>query len=124
MEQSISANGPRSAIPTAPFQEVQTARKYADNFMPALAFSFCIPPNPILKAFRLRAELNLYKLRHCRNIAGMERELDPYAAPTDTTSGLPVIGPGGQLTLPGTTVLNPTLYRYPTLIERATQLDH
>jgi hypothetical protein len=53
------------------------------------ALQFCIPPNPILKALRLHAELNLYKLRTCRNIAGMKRQLDPYAAPTDTTSGMP-----------------------------------
>ncbi len=86
------------------------------------SLQFCIPPNPILKVLRLHAELNLYKLRTCRNIAGMKRQLDPYAAPTDTTSGLPAIGAGGQLTLPGIATLHPSLYRYPVLIERAKQL--
>ena len=93
--------------------------------MPALiapSFQFCIPPNPVLKALRLHAELNLYKLRTCRNIAGLKRQLDPYAAPTDTTSGLPAIGAGGQLVLPGIATLHPSLYRYPVLIERAKQL--
>lgn len=86
------------------------------------SLKFCIPPNPILKALRLHAELNLYKLRTCRNIAGMKRQLEPYAAPTDTTSGLPAIGAGGQLVLPGIATLQPSLYRYPVLIERTKQL--
>lgn len=88
----------------------------------APTLKFCIPPNPILKALRLHAELNLFKLRTCRNIAGLKRQLDPYAAPTDTTSGLPAIGAGGQLVLPGIATLQPSLYRYPVLIERAKQL--
>ena len=92
----------------------------APVFTPSL--QFCIPPNPILKALRLHAELNLYKLRTCRNIAGLKRQLDPYAAPTDTTTGLPAIGAGGQLVLPGIATLHPSLYRYPVLIERAKQL--
>jgi hypothetical protein len=86
------------------------------------SYEFCIPPNPILKALRLRAEVNLFKIRSCRNIAGMERQLDPYAAPTDTESGLPVIGAGGNLVLPGLATLAPTPYRYSFLVERAKQL--
>lgn len=84
--------------------------------------AYCIPPNPIIKALRLRAELNLHKLRTCRNIAGLKRELEPYAAATDTTTGLPTVGSGGQLVLPGVSTIRPTLYRYPVLIERAKQL--
>src|SRR6185312_1906037 len=52
----------------------------------------------------------------------MKRQLDTYAAPTDTFSGMPMIGAGGQLVLPGLAVLKPTPYRYPVLIERAKQL--
>lgn len=88
----------------------------------APSLEFCIPPNPILTALRLHAELNLFKLRTCRNIAGLKRQLDPYAAPTDTTSGLPAIGAAGQLVVPGVATLQPSLYRYPVLIERAKQL--
>jgi hypothetical protein len=95
---------------------------FTTETVPAPAFNFCIPPNPILRALHLHAELNLYKLRNCRNIAGMERELDPYAAATDTVSGLPMIGVGGQLVLPGAVSLKPTPYRYPFLIERAKHL--
>ena len=56
------------------------------------------------------------------NIAGIKRELDPYAAPTDTTTGLPSIGAGGQLILPGTVSLPPTPYRFKVLIDRAKNL--
>lgn len=93
----------------------------ATNWFPQW-FTFCIPPNPILMSLRFHAELNLYKLRTCRNIAGMERELEPYGAPTDTTSGLPTIGSGGQITLPGVFSIRPTQYRYKVLVERAEQL--
>lgn len=86
------------------------------------SYHFCVPPNPLIGALRLRAELNLYKIRTCRNIAGLERQLEPYAAPTDTISGLPSIGDGGQLVLPGAVRIQPTQYRYRALIERARQL--
>lgn len=89
--------------------------------IPPPSFEFCIPGNPLLDALRLRAENNLYKIRHCRNIAGLERQLEPYAAPTDTTSGLPM-AIGGQLVLPGVSTFKPTLYRYGVLMERAKQL--
>jgi len=72
------------------------------------AQNFCVPPNPVLVTLRLRAELNLYKLRTCRNIAGMQRQLEPYAAPTGLEGGVPVPGLGGQLALPGAIVLQPT----------------
>ncbi len=97
-------------------------QKWPGTYVPAPSFPFCVPPNPIPRALRLHAELNLHKIRTCRNIAGMERQLEPYAAPTDTVSGLPTIGAGGQLTLPGTVSLPPTPYRYSVLIERAKQL--
>ena len=64
-------------------------------------FEFCIPPNPTIRALRLHAALNLYKLRTGRNIAGLTRQVDPYSAPTDTSSGMPSIGAGGRLVLPG-----------------------
>jgi hypothetical protein len=88
--------------------------------VPSLAF--CIPPNPLLAALRLHAELNLFKLRTCRNIAGMKRELDPYVAAIDTVTGLPTISSSGQLVLPGSNMLRPTLYRFAVLLQRAKQL--
>lgn len=105
-----------------PMNAVNLAVQAQEVHIPQLIISFCIPPNPLLKTLRLRAELNLYKLRTCRNIAGLKRQLEPYAAPTDTTTGLPTIGAGGQLLLPGVVRIQPTLYRYQVLIERAKQL--
>ncbi len=105
-----------------PMNAVKLAVQAQEVHIPQLIISFCIPPNPLLKSLRLRAELNLYKLRTCRNIAGLKRQLEPYAAPTDTTTGLPTIGAGGQLLLPGVVRIQPTLYRYQVLIERAKQL--
>lgn len=89
---------------------------------PVNAVSFCIPENPVPKSLKLRAESNLYKLRHCLNIAGMRREVEPYAAPIDANSGLPQIGSNGQLILPGIPIIQPTPYRYVVLVERAKEL--
>jgi hypothetical protein len=107
-------NGAGGALPQNPPQLLAGAA-------PAPSFQFCIPPNPMLRALRMRAELNLGKLRACRNIAGVKREIETYAAPTDTVTGLPAIGAGGQLLVPGVNHIRPTLYRYGTLIERAKQ---
>ena len=107
----------------APLSALKVASKVGwSSYTPVPSYDFCVPPNPVLKALRLRAELNLYKIRTCRNIAGIERQLEPYAAPTDVVSGLPFIGAGGQLVLPGLATLRPTPYRYQVLIERAKQL--
>ncbi|MCK6693441.1 MAG: hypothetical protein L6Q97_15255, partial [Thermoanaerobaculia bacterium] len=120
-------------------QEMQVARSVAINslefwgpeemenhalgsIVPALIFTTCVPPNPLLQALRLRAANNLRKIRTCRNIAGVKRELEPYAAPTDTSTGMPVIGFGGQLIIPGVANYRPSPYRYAVLIERAKQL--
>ena len=105
-----------------PMNALNIAVQAQEVHIPQLILGFCIPPNPLLKTLGLRAELNLYKLRTCRNIAGLKRQLEPYAAPTDTFTGLPTVGSGGQLLLPGVVRLQPTLYRYPVLIERAKQL--
>jgi sugar lactone lactonase YvrE len=87
-------------------------------------FIYCIPNNPVKFYYTMHAEMNLFKLRNCMNIAGVQRELDPYAAPTDTTSGLPYIGIGGQIQYAGTPKYNPSIYRYEVLIERAKQLGN
>lgn len=106
---------------TSPQFELGQLERIPFPFKPKL-FKFCIPPNPVLKMLRMRAEANLFKLRNCRNIAGMRREISPYAAPTDTFTGLPTIGAGGQLVLPGLLKFAPTPYRYLVLVDRAKQL--
>lgn len=116
-------NSNRAVVATpSPSQVYKASSSSSSYYVPTPSFDFCIPQNPLLKALRLRAELNLYKLRNCRNITGMERQLEPYAAATDTDSGLPMIGAGGQLVLPGASVLRPTAYRYAALTARAKEL--
>lgn len=83
---------------------------------------FCVGPNPILRAIRFHAEVNLFKIRTCRNIAGMHRSLEIYSSPTDQVSGLPMIGLDGQLALPPSGTLTATPYRYSALILRAKEL--
>jgi hypothetical protein len=70
----------------------------------------------------MRAENGLVKIRTGRNIAGLVRQLDIYAAPTDATSGMPYIGPGGTLVLPGIGAVAPNGYRFDFLIQRARDL--
>ena len=116
----IGVTEPRPLVPPSPPPPAPPVGPVQPMLAPSLAF--CIPPNPMVAALRLQAELNLHKLRTCRNIAGMKRDLDPYVAPIDTVTGLPTIGPGGQLVLPGTSVIRPTLYRLPLLMLRAKEL--
>lgn len=94
----------------------------SETYVPGDPITFCIPQNPVLQALRLRAELNLYKLRTGRNISGQERAVEVYAAPTDAQTGLPTLGADGRLMTTGRTRLLPTQYRYPVLIERARRL--
>ncbi len=95
---------------------------YSEDFTPFVDYAFCLPVNPVYSSLELKANLELFKIFNCRNIAGMERSLDIFAAPTDSTTGVPVIGAGGNLILPGTGTLVPSQYRFRVLMERAKQL--
>lgn len=92
-----------------------------DQLYPSVSYAFCIPPNPVIAALKLETEVNLQKIRQCRNYAGLKRELSPYAAPTDTVSGLPIAGESGII-LPNTFNLRPSQYRYIILKQRAIEL--
>lgn len=81
--------------------------------------SFCMPKNPVYKGLGLKGNVELYKIFNCRNIAGMVRELDVFAAATDSTTAVPIIGAGGNLTLPGVGNFAPSQYRFKVLVERA-----
>jgi len=93
--------------------------------IPNVSFDFCVPQNPILSSLYTQATNNLFKLNHCMNIAGMKRQVQPYAAATDSISGMPSLGSFGQWNLPGVLRggnLKPTLYRYAFLMLRAKEL--
>lgn len=105
------AEAPALALASADVQSVQ--------YLPTASVNFCIPPNPVINALRLRGQLDLYKLRSGRNISGVQRQLDFYAAPTDAQSGLPGLSANGGLAISNTGRLTPTEFRYATLVERA-----
>lgn len=73
------------------------------------------PPNPVPQALKARAELNLFKLRSGRNIAGIERNLTPLTQPALMLDRLPAAIDAPRL-------FRPTPYRYGVLIERAKNL--
>ena len=99
----------------------QTTSSSANVAIRLVVFSFCIPTNPILKALRLRGENNLGKLRSCRNIVGMRRDIEPYAVSIAQDEGLPEIA-NGQIRIPGQEGIVPTIYRYAVLINRTKEL--
>ena len=85
-------------------------------------YDFCIPLNPELVALQLRSEINLEKINNCLNIAGLQRKLAPFSAPTDSETGLPFLQ-DGQLSLTNRSTYHlPVPYRFSVLIERAKQL--
>lgn len=90
-----------------------------EPYTPQANFDFCVPANPIFEALRRRARLNLQKIRNCRNIAGMRRNLDAYAAGTGVQGAVPTpdTGVGGS-----DVAVQPTRYRFEVLLERARTL--
>ena len=80
--------------------------------------STAIAPNFLPQNLRLHAELNLFKLRNGRNIAGMRRQLQPYAG-QQLISSMAIPTTNGQ---PPAAQLQPTPYRFSVLIDRAKQL--
>ena len=101
---------------------ILSSRLYPENYLPLIDYRFCMPKNPVYSSLELKANLELFKIHNCRNIAGMVRELDIFAAPTDSTTGVPVIGAGGSLILPGLGTFTPSQYRFRVLMERAKQI--
>lgn len=77
--------------------------------------------NPIADTLLRHARLNLDKLRHGRDISGLQRPApQPSAAPAAGT--VPVVSGSGQLVVPAAAPPHPTPYRYSALIDRAKQL--
>lgn len=82
---------------------------------------FCIPCNPFWDVIRFRVDSNLEKLRTCRNIAGVKRDLQAYAAPVDAVALVEAVASGAELDdfIPDKP---PPLYRYSFLLEHARHL--
>lgn len=90
--------------------------------IPAPAVSFCIPLNPVVEGMRRHAELCLEKIRTCKNIAGLDLEVEPYGVSSAALSASIEFGSGDQLPSVATDSYQPLPYPYSTLIERAKQL--
>lgn len=97
-------------------------QKIKPAYLPLFTNYYCVVPNPIPDYMRMHAEIQLLKIRNCMNISGLKRELDPYAAPIDATSGIPSMIGGGRLNVSSTIPRSATIYRYQFLVERAKQL--
>jgi hypothetical protein len=78
---------------------------------PAIA----LPTQPVPAALKARAEMNLFKLRNGRNIAGIPRQTPLLEKPSATMDRVPVAGEMQR-------TFRPTPYRYTVLIERAKSL--
>ncbi|HZH54011.1 MAG TPA: neuraminidase-like domain-containing protein [Sphingobacteriaceae bacterium] len=109
-------------ISLKPWDALEINNPFPHIRISGMPFMFCVVPNPIVAGLRMAAFGNLYKIHNCMNIAGMKRELSPFAAPTDATSGVPSIGVGGSIQVPGQLSIPPSNYRYGYLVERAKQL--
>ena len=101
------------------FQQIRTAKL---EYIPMAQYEFCLPVNPIFLSLQIKGQANLAKIRSGRNIAGIERTLDPYAAPTDTVSGIPIAGPGGLMSGGGSIRFAATVYRHEVLLNKAKEL--
>lgn len=106
----------------SPMGALRKTGAYKRPYIPYMNHFFCVPQNPVPFNLLLHAELNLFKIRHCRNIAGIHRDLEPYGASTDSSSGMPLIGAGGQIAFPGAVTVAPTPYRYEVVLARAKEL--
>lgn len=106
-----------------PLGHLQQSGVLKTAFIPYSNHYFCVPRNPVPEMLRLHAELNLYKIRHCMNIAGIKRSIEPYAAATDSVSGMPIIGAGGQIMFPGAQSVPSTGYRFEFLLAKAKELS-
>lgn len=111
---------PTDVPPMLPdYDDFDTSASVMDIFLSN--YTFCIPDNPFLAALRRHARLNLRKIRSGRNIAGMRREMDAYAASMDAESVTPT--PGQSVAGPGVeTGAAPTDYRFETVLQRAKEL--
>ncbi|NEQ05873.1 MAG: hypothetical protein F6K37_07910 [Moorea sp. SIO4E2] len=79
---------------------------------------FCVSENPELAQYWERVEDRLFKIRHCQNIQGVERQLALFAPPIDPNQLVRLAAAGdGSLNLATTDTV--PHYRFSHLLERA-----
>jgi len=93
----------------------------SDEPLPPISiFYFCIPGNDKLLEYWDRVERNLFNLRHCRDIQGVERPLPLFAPPIDPAMLVRAAAAGIDLsTLAGSTGSALPKYRFRFIMQRA-----
>ncbi|MFC7771838.1 neuraminidase-like domain-containing protein [Salinirubellus sp. GCM10025899] len=124
-ERTSPARDDETASPWQPqYDSTAVVSQASMDLLASTPHEFCVPKNPVLDALRRHASLNLEKIRSGRNIAGIKRSVDPYAASTGVESAAPDLGggAGGVAAAGSAQSTQATDYRYETLIERAKEL--
>ncbi|MGA9772842.1 MAG: neuraminidase-like domain-containing protein [Blastocatellia bacterium] len=78
--------------------------------------------NPIMANLKLRAQVNLDKLRSGRNMTGLKRQLEQLPTAGQSIGLLPLIVASSPFGTSSSRTLQPTPYRYTALVDRAKQL--
>lgn len=96
---------------------------YVDSLLNINVYAFKIPENLLWQYLEAHAEINLFKLNTCRNIAGEERPPAPISIQGLNVQDFLSASARGVHAPTHTTTLQPTLYRFSFLIDRAKQLN-
>lgn len=84
-------------------------------------FEFSIPVNPVWQFLKLHAEINLFKINTCRNIAGDERLSSSLVIKSPRIETIASFSNNG-VSLSSLPAYRSTLFRFSILIERAKQI--
>ena len=114
-----------NAFPFTSLEEVLSTGEDtgAENLGTTTAFYFCIPPNDKLLSYWDTVEDRLFKIRHCMNIEGVERQLPLFEPPIDPALLVRAAAAGLDLSSVLAESRAPlTPYRFQILVQRASEL--
>ena len=84
---------------------------------------FCVPPNDKLVEYWNTVEDRLFKIRHCQNIDGIERQLPFYSPPIDPALLVQAVAAGVDIDQAVAQAGGPVpAYRFTVLAQKATEL--
>lgn len=106
----------------APDRKLEAFNLSTNLLLNVNSFTFSVPDNPVWQMYRMHAEINLFKINTCRNIAGEERPMDAISVAMTNLEDLFYLQNGQLNQAPRPRSLRPTPYRYTLLIDRAKQL--
>jgi len=86
-------------------------------------FYFCIPGNSKMNAYWSTVGDRLFKIRHCQNISGVERQLALFEAPIDPALLIKALANGVDLSAAISDLSAPNpLYRFRFILQKALEL--